>query len=128
MLRDGGQGNIVEDAVTLNILSGYEFRPFWLSWDRGVVCVGEGARKGKDPFLVWHVPENKRHGVNCVAVSTGPGSEGEWEFVEYISEYRMQYLIPVSYSSILPDYVILLPFQRHVGLTFLFPTERLRSI
>ena len=42
---------------------------------------------GEDPFLVWNVPENRIHSVNCMAVSTAPGSEGQWEFIEYICKY-----------------------------------------
>lgn len=89
MIREGGQGKIVQEAVTLNILSGFEFRPFWLAWDNGVVRVGEGTRRTADPFLIWQVPEPKRHGVNCIAVSSGPASEGEWEFIEYISKFYL---------------------------------------
>ena len=39
VIRDGGEGEIVVEAVTLNILDGDEFRPFWVSWDDGKVVV-----------------------------------------------------------------------------------------
>ncbi len=39
VIRDGGEGEVVVEAVTLNILDGDEFRPFWISWDDGKVVV-----------------------------------------------------------------------------------------
>jgi hypothetical protein len=42
VIRYGGMGTIVEEAVTLRILDGFDFRQFWLSWDRGMIQVGEG--------------------------------------------------------------------------------------
>ena len=49
--------------------------------------VGEGMDPGEDAFLVWDVPQNRIHSINCMAVSTARGSEGQWEFIEYICEY-----------------------------------------
>ncbi len=51
VIRAGGMGPIVEEATTLHILDGDEFRQFWISWDKGMVQVGEGRRKGTDTFL-----------------------------------------------------------------------------
>lgn len=56
----------------------------------GVNClslqVGKGSEEDARPFLQWNIPSQKVHGVNCLAVSTAPGSDGQWEFVEYICE------------------------------------------
>ena len=38
-IRYGGQGDIVEEATTFNIVSGDELRRFWISWDRGLIQV-----------------------------------------------------------------------------------------
>lgn len=80
----------------LQILDEEDSRNFWLSWDRGMVQIGEGRRRGLDTFLRWKVPPNKQHSVNCIAVSTGPGSKGTWEFVELIRKFNT---IHRSYSG-----------------------------
>ena len=39
MIRHGGEGPVMTEAVTLNVLDGDEFRPFWISWEHGQVVV-----------------------------------------------------------------------------------------
>jgi nucleoside phosphorylase len=85
LIRAGGQGPIMAEERTKNILNGQESLAFWISWSRDRLDVGRGSHRGSDRILRWRIPENKQHSVNCLAVSTGPGSKGEWEFVEYLA-------------------------------------------
>ncbi|XP_013402294.1 uncharacterized protein LOC106167937 isoform X1 [Lingula anatina] len=84
MIRHGGHGAIYAETYTRGVLNPQEFRPFWISWDGGKIRVGRGNKKYKRSFLEWTIPEEKMHSVNCLAVATGEGSDGQWEFVEYI--------------------------------------------
>lgn len=56
-------------------LNCYEFHPFWVSWDAGVIRVGSGLTVGEDEFISYTGPAFQ---VNHVAVSTGWGATGEW--------------------------------------------------
>ena len=102
LIRDGGQGDVMEWAPTRNILDDEDFQAFWISWDRETVAVGRGMRRGEDCFLSWKVPQNKQHSVNCVSVSSGPGSPGKWEFIEYIGEILIFVRISPTFHHITP--------------------------
>ncbi|ELT87065.1 hypothetical protein CAPTEDRAFT_222841 [Capitella teleta] len=84
LIRNGGEGEIVAQASTWEVLDPMEFRHFWISWENDEVILGRGSECGEDVILKWAVPESARHSVNCISVSTDCGSSGEWEFVELI--------------------------------------------
>ena len=52
------------------------FRPFWMSWDGGVIRVGTGPTVGQNEFMSFTDPTPTD--VNNVAISTGFGATGEW--------------------------------------------------
>ncbi|XP_064608504.1 uncharacterized protein LOC135472764 isoform X4 [Liolophura sinensis] len=84
MIREGSMGLVRTEALTYNVLHSNEFRFFWVSWAGGNIEVGRGAKYGQGRFLHWRVPEYKRFNVNCLAVSTGRASRGQWEFAELL--------------------------------------------
>jgi hypothetical protein len=45
-VKDGGQGRVLEEVMTLNILDQYDSKPFWISWAKHVIEVGEGYWRG----------------------------------------------------------------------------------
>ncbi|XP_030755376.1 uncharacterized protein LOC115881830 [Sitophilus oryzae] len=64
----------VAEAPTPNILSGDEFRGFWIRWNNGQIGVG---REGDfSPFLSW--TDSERVNIEYVGVCTGWGSSGNW--------------------------------------------------
>ena len=87
VIRSSGNGPAIKETTTPGILNEEELRPFWISWKRQVIEVGEGSRRGQGRILHWQVPQSKQHSVNCMSVSTGEGATGEWEFVEYLGQY-----------------------------------------
>ena len=86
MIRDGGQGEVMEWTVTRGVLSEEEFQPFWIGWDKETVAVGKGMKRGEECILSWKVPKEQQHSVNCISVSSAPGSPGQWQFIEYIGK------------------------------------------
>ncbi|XP_064608502.1 uncharacterized protein LOC135472764 isoform X2 [Liolophura sinensis] len=87
MIREGSMGLVRTEALTYNVLHSNEFRFFWVSWAGGNIEVGRGAKYGQGRFLHWRVPEYKRFNVNCLAVSTGRASRGQWEFAELLGQF-----------------------------------------
>ncbi|XP_048243111.1 C3 and PZP-like alpha-2-macroglobulin domain-containing protein 8 [Haliotis rufescens] len=59
-------------------LSSTEFRDFWISWEGGVISVGTGTTVGAGQFMTWTDPAPNE--VNYLAVTTGFGSSGSWQF------------------------------------------------
>ena len=59
---------------TPNILSGAEYRGFWIRLKGGLVEVGKEGELY--PFLMWKDPEP--FGVRYYGISTGWGATGSW--------------------------------------------------
>ncbi|XP_067668468.1 uncharacterized protein [Haliotis asinina] len=59
-------------------LSATEFRDFWISWNDGVISVGTGMTVDVGRFMSWRDPSPQS--VRYIAVSTGCGSTGLWQF------------------------------------------------
>ena len=83
-IRYGGDSWFAKEARTPSVLSETEMRPFWISWENGVLDVGEGMRKGSRRLLQWRPMMEKRHNINHLSVCTSEHSKGEWEFIEYL--------------------------------------------
>lgn len=65
----------VVEIETPGILSGSEFRGFWVRWDSGIISAG---REGEAiPFISWTDPEP--FPVAFVGVCTGWGATGTWK-------------------------------------------------
>lgn len=64
----------VAEVDTADILSGDEFRDFWIRWDANVVSVGKGGEGA--PFLTYENSDNLT--VNFIGICTGWGSSGSW--------------------------------------------------
>ncbi|GLG97808.1 Farnesoic acid O-methyltransferase [Gryllus bimaculatus] len=62
------------EAETPDILSGDEFRGFWLRWNGGLIEVGKEGEAA--PFLSWQDPEPAP--VGHYGVCTGWGASGAW--------------------------------------------------
>ena len=86
-IKDGAMGQIKIEALTMNIVTENDFRYFWISWADNHLEVGRGAQYGYGRFLHWHVPPNKQFHINCLGVSTGKASRGQWEFAELLGNY-----------------------------------------
>ncbi|CAL7949665.1 unnamed protein product [Xylocopa violacea] len=64
----------VAEAETPGILSGDEFRGFWIRWGDGAISVGKEGEPGS--FLTYADPEP--FGIGYFGVCTGWGASGEW--------------------------------------------------
>lgn len=84
MIRDGAMGQLKSEAITMNVLNEKEFRYFWISWADHHIEVGRGAQYGYGRFLHWHIPPHRQFHINCLAVTTGKMSRGQWEFAELL--------------------------------------------
>nr|XP_045596590.1 uncharacterized protein LOC123757179 [Procambarus clarkii] len=62
---------------TPDIVSGDEFRTFWIKIERGVIKVGRSGQK--HPFMSYSDPETLLH-ATWYGFATGWGAEGEWIF------------------------------------------------
>ena len=82
-IKDGASGIALCTNVTPNILSADDFRTFWISWSENALRIGKGDVRNKDTFISMGIPKDKNYTIKCLAVSTGPGSNGVWEFAEY---------------------------------------------
>lgn len=87
IIRYGAGGPIMAESMTMNILSEEEFRYFWVSWANNQIEVGRGANYGVGTFLHWTIPPSKQFNINCLAVSTGTPSRGQWEFAELLGGF-----------------------------------------
>ena len=54
-----------------------EYRPFWISWEGGLIKVGSG-KQPNGVFLEWQDPDPIP--VNYIGIRTGWGSTGSWKF------------------------------------------------
>lgn len=64
----------VVEVDTADILSGDEFRDFWIRWDGNVISVGKGGEG--TPFMSYENTESIA--VNFVGICTGWGAMGSW--------------------------------------------------
>ncbi|XP_011136164.1 uncharacterized protein LOC105181234 isoform X2 [Harpegnathos saltator] len=64
----------VAEVETPGILSGDEYRGFWIRWDSGTLTVGKEGETG--PFLTYADPEP--FGIGYFGVCTGWGATGDW--------------------------------------------------
>jgi len=55
--------------------------------------VGSGNVIGDNRFLQFLIPAQKLHTINLMSVSTGPGSDGQWEFIEYLGKICKNFLL-----------------------------------
>ena len=62
-------------------LSCNEYRPFWISWGGGVIRCGTGLTVGENTYMIYDDPNPTE--VNKVAISTGFGATGNWQFLFY---------------------------------------------
>ena len=66
---------------TSGILDNSQLKAFWISWQDGVIEVGEGSEPQPDTLLSWTDPKPVQ--IQSIAVATGLESQGgEWEFDE----------------------------------------------
>ncbi|XP_071086095.1 uncharacterized protein [Haliotis cracherodii] len=79
-------------------LSATQFRDFWISWANGVISVGSGVEVGVGSFMTWTDPSP--HPVNYIAVSTGWGSKGLWEFWRYLPLVCLETANSYHYHSV----------------------------
>ncbi|XP_046377745.2 C3 and PZP-like alpha-2-macroglobulin domain-containing protein 8 [Haliotis rufescens] len=72
------RGHNVQASAHHTPLSASLIRDFWISWANGVISVGSGVEVGVGRFMTWTDPSP--HAVRYIAVSTGWGSPGLWQF------------------------------------------------
>ncbi|ELU10678.1 hypothetical protein CAPTEDRAFT_63764, partial [Capitella teleta] len=78
-IRDSADSaDIATEAFTPNITDCQEKRPFWISWEDGMLRAGEGNIRDEKVLLEWRDPEPLSIGLG--SISTGFGSEGIWQF------------------------------------------------
>ncbi|KAG7310972.1 hypothetical protein JYU34_003823 [Plutella xylostella] len=84
----------VVEIETPGILSGSEFRGFWVRWDSGIISAG---REGEAiPFISWTDPEP--FPVAFVGVCTGWGATGTWK-IEAAPSAPVAYATPAGYPG-----------------------------
>ncbi|CAG9132283.1 unnamed protein product [Plutella xylostella] len=94
----------VVEIETPGILSGSEFRGFWVRWDSGIISAG---REGEAiPFISWTDPEP--FPVAFVGVCTGWGATGTWKIEDgapFETEDKLEYKFgPVVAGSLEIDF------------------------
>ncbi|XP_011555166.3 uncharacterized protein LOC105386344 isoform X1 [Plutella xylostella] len=94
----------VVEIETPGILSGSEFRGFWVRWDSGIISAG---REGEAiPFISWTDPEP--FPVAFVGVCTGWGATGTWKIEDgapFETEDKLEYKFgPVVAGSLEVDF------------------------
>ena len=67
---------------TPDVVDCREMRPFWISWEAGLIRAGTGNLRDENILLEWRDPEPI--GVGLVAISTGFGNTGEWQFTNVL--------------------------------------------
>ncbi|CAH1794507.1 unnamed protein product [Owenia fusiformis] len=75
-IRNRRLGPNKQSAWTPNVLACNETRPFWVSWDGGVIAVGEGSLVGVNGIIAWKDPDP--HGVKAVAFASWSTASAEW--------------------------------------------------
>ena len=53
-------------------------RPFWISYENGLLKVGQGNSVGVDTFMQYTDPDPKP--VNSIQVNSGKDANGSWTF------------------------------------------------
>ena len=71
--------NVVMSRHEPNILNCNEYRPLWLSWSSGQICVGRGAMVGVDTFFNWTDPADPID-VTAIGVLSSWRTSGQWIF------------------------------------------------
>ncbi len=71
-------GSSEVQVETPDILSCTDFGQFWVTWANGRIALGYGDIEGILEIAAFE--DDDPHSVSYLAISTGWGSEGEWEF------------------------------------------------
>ncbi|GLG97810.1 uncharacterized protein GBIM_04492 [Gryllus bimaculatus] len=103
------------EAETPDILSGDEFRGFWLRWNGGLIEVGKEGEAA--PFLSWQDPEPAP--VGHYGVCTGWGASGAWVLdggheVQTADKLEYQFR-PVPVGAL--EVFVRTPSNAHIALT-----------
>ena len=86
-------------AETPDILNCNELRTFWIQWENNHVEVGEGSVLNEGRFINWYDTTDP-HVITAMALSTGWGSTGDWQF-SYINGGSTIY-VPATQSTDYP--------------------------
>ena len=62
---------------TSYLLECKKMKSFWISWRDGLIQVGKGLPY-EEVFMSWK--DNSRRPVHSLALATGFGSEGDWQY------------------------------------------------
>lgn len=82
-VKSSTENNNVFEINTPGILSAVELRAFWISWKNGTIHFGTGENVGQNALLNYTDPlPIYRKNVHSIAVASGLGAVGEWEFGE----------------------------------------------
>ena len=75
-------GEVVFTTSTPGIVSGEEFRTFWVSFSDGLIEMGTGFDVGANRIITW-VDENSPITVTYISFSTSVNVPADWEINQY---------------------------------------------
>ena len=73
------EGELKSTADTPQIVDCKAMRPFWISWKGGLIEAGRGMVVGREGFVSFQNNQDFIRPVHWVSVTTGYGSDGNWE-------------------------------------------------
>ncbi|CAH1798336.1 unnamed protein product [Owenia fusiformis] len=69
-----------------SVVSCSEMRPFWVSWENGLIKVGKGHIYNTNTFLSWQDPTP--YDVKAINFMTGWGASGTWNLIDITTTSR----------------------------------------
>ena len=78
VIRKSVNGTDTLQKDTYHALDCYQFRYFWVGWDKGVIELGIGPFAGQSRVMSWTDPNP--HPVGAVSFSSANGHQAQFEF------------------------------------------------
>ena len=79
-IRHPPAGNIVHQVATEDLLSGNEWRTFWISYNYGQIETGSGSDVGANRIMSWYAGDSYMT-IKAVSVSSY-AVVADWEFTQ----------------------------------------------
>ena len=76
-------------------LSEHIYVDFWVTWESGIIQVGQGVILGQNVFMTWNDPHPET--ISIIGIATGWGSSGDW--IPYAGMKSQTATLPMAFEN-----------------------------